>query len=92
MDYSSAIPVKCLSVQPKQRVIELCCAPGNKSMLMADLNPDIHITGIEININRANIMKSLIKKYKLDKQIEVVVEDGLTYENENPFDRVLIDA
>ena len=46
MDYSSAIPVKCLSIKEKHRVLEICCAPGNKSMLMADLNKDVNITGV----------------------------------------------
>lgn len=46
MDYSSAVPVKCLQLEANNRVLELCCAPGNKSMLMADLFPDVNITGV----------------------------------------------
>ena len=69
MDYSSALPVKCMQIQPKNRILELCCAPGNKSMLMADHNKDVRITGVEINVNRVNVMKNLVKKYKLDQQI-----------------------
>ena len=37
-------------------------------------------------------MKNLIKKYKLDHKIDVVVADGLIYFSEEKFDRVLIDA
>lgn len=69
MDYSSALPVKCMQIKPKNRILELCCAPGNKSMLMADHNKDVRITGVEINVNRVNVMKNLVKKYKLDQQI-----------------------
>jgi 16S rRNA C967 or C1407 C5-methylase (RsmB/RsmF family) len=65
MDYSSAIPVRCLSLIEGCKVLELCSAPGNKSMLMADSIKDISIKGVEISANRANIMKSLIKKYHL---------------------------
>ena len=64
MDYSSAIPVKCLQLEAKQSVLQLCCAPGNKSMLMADSYQDLDIKGVEINQNRANVMKNLVKKYK----------------------------
>ena len=92
MDYSSAVPVKCLQLQKNSRVLELCCAPGNKSMLMADLFPDVRIVGVEINVNRANVMKNLVKKYRLDKQISVITEDGLKYESAELFDRVLVDA
>ena len=38
-------------------------------MLMADHNKDVRITGVEINMNRVNVMKNLVKKYKLDQQI-----------------------
>lgn len=48
-------------------------------MLIADLYPDVRITGVEINVNRANIMKNLVKKYQLDQQIEIVTADGLKY-------------
>lgn len=38
-------------------------------MLMADMVKDISIKGVEISANRANIMKSLIKKYNLLSKI-----------------------
>jgi hypothetical protein len=38
-------------------------------MLMADSINDISIKGVEISANRANIMKSLIKKYNLLSKI-----------------------
>lgn len=37
-------------------------------------------------------MRNLVRKYKLDSSIEVVVADGVTYCNEQHFDRVLVDA
>ena len=61
-------------------------------MLIADHHPGVKIVGVEINVNRGNVMKSLVKKYRLEGQIEVVAADGLTYDDAAPFDRVLIDA
>jgi 16S rRNA C967 or C1407 C5-methylase (RsmB/RsmF family) len=46
MDYSSAMPVRCLDLQEGHRVLELCSAPGNKSMLMADSIKEISIKGV----------------------------------------------
>ncbi len=61
-------------------------------MLIADSHKDVKITGVEININRANVMKNLVKKYRLNEQIEVITADGLKYDSPDHFDRVLVDA
>ena len=62
-------------------------------MYLADSLKDIKITAVEINENRAQIMKNLIKKYNLSDKITVVVEDGVTFKSEpENFDRILIDA
>lgn len=67
MDFSSAIPPRCLQVdsQKQTRVLELGSAPGNKVMYIADKYPKTEIIGVEINANRANIMRNLVKKYGL---------------------------
>lgn len=36
MDYSSCIPARCLDVKEGMNILELCSAPGNKSMYIAD--------------------------------------------------------
>lgn len=69
MDYSSCMPARCLDVRENDKVLELCSAPGNKSMYLADSVENISITGVEISINRANVMKSLIKKYNFAHKI-----------------------
>lgn len=38
-------------------------------MYMADICENLTIKGVEISNNRANVMKNLIKKYNLEKQI-----------------------
>jgi 16S rRNA C967 or C1407 C5-methylase (RsmB/RsmF family) len=61
-------------------------------MLIADLNKEVKITGVEISPNRVNIMKNLVKKYHLDDQISIITADGVKFYSEKQFDRVLIDA
>lgn len=46
---------------------------------MADTVKEITIKGVEISHNRANTMRSLIKKYKHEDKIEAVEADGLKY-------------
>jgi 16S rRNA C967 or C1407 C5-methylase (RsmB/RsmF family) len=61
-------------------------------MYACDSVAGVKVTGVEINQNRANVMKSLINKYGLSDRIEVVVEDATKFEPEKLFDRVLVDA
>lgn len=61
------------------RVLELCSAPGNKSMYLADSLECVQIVGVEINTNRANVMRNLVSKYKLQNKIKIINEDGLTF-------------
>ena len=102
MDFASCLPVRCLNIEKGNRILELCTAPGNKAMYMADIlnvfrenNEKIEnfdIIGVDANYNRCKVMESLVKKYGFEKQIQVLNVDGIHYEDENKFDRVLIDA
>ena len=49
-------------------------------MYLADKFKDISITAVQINENRAQIMKNLVKKYDLDDKIRIKVEDGLKFD------------
>ena len=46
MDYSSAMPIRCLDAEEGHRVLELCSAPGNKSMYLADKLDNVKIIGV----------------------------------------------
>lgn len=61
-------------------------------MYLADSVDKVSIIGVQINNNRANVMNNLIKKYKLDNKIKVRVQDGVKFESQILFDRVLVDA
>ncbi len=69
MDVSSMFAVKCLDLEKDSTLLELCSAPGNKSMYACDLQSEVKVTGVEINQTRANVMSSLISKYGLDQRI-----------------------
>lgn len=84
--------VKCLDLEENSNLLELCSAPGNKSMYACDIKPQVTVTGVEINQNRANVMKNLITKYNLSDRIKVQVQDATKYDSIELFDRVLVDA
>lgn len=49
---------------PQLRVLDLCCAPGLKLCMLADLAPlSSTVIGVDISQNRIQLCKNIIKKY-----------------------------
>ena len=46
MDISSMMTVKCLDLEQNYQVLELCSAPGNKSMYACDISPNVKVLGV----------------------------------------------
>ncbi|KAJ2795096.1 hypothetical protein H4S07_006573 [Coemansia furcata] len=96
MDVSSGIAALALSVEPGDNVLDLCCAPGAKLLLLADLleNHRSHdgvvlrgtVTGVDISPHRAATCRSLIKKHAGNDKgfIRVFVDDGTTFDARAP--------
>ncbi|PIA15190.1 S-adenosyl-L-methionine-dependent methyltransferase, partial [Coemansia reversa NRRL 1564] len=67
MDVSSGIAVHALSVSPGDNVLDLCCAPGAKLLLLAEQCMDTttpgSVTGVDNSSHRISTCRSLIKKH-----------------------------
>ncbi|KAJ2082679.1 hypothetical protein H4R24_001429 [Coemansia sp. RSA 988] len=67
MDVSSGIAVHALSVAPGDNVLDLCCAPGAKLLLLAEQSMDTtapgSITGVDNSPHRIATCRSLVKKH-----------------------------
>lgn len=48
--------------------------------------------GVDINEIRLNTCRSIVKKYRLEKTVQLECCDGTIYDKEGDFDRVLLDA
>ncbi|KAJ2742965.1 hypothetical protein GGI20_004098 [Coemansia sp. BCRC 34301] len=100
MDVSSGIAALALSVEPGDNVLDLCCAPGAKLLLLADLLDNSHedkpsetepaprgtVTGVDISLHRAATCRSLIRKHAGNGKgfIRVFVDDGTTFDCKAP--------
>ncbi|CAD8212667.1 unnamed protein product [Paramecium octaurelia] len=101
IDKSSAAVVYSLDINKNDiNLLEICCAPGAKLTFIADLlrlqtkedGIQRKVFGVDISQNRLNITQSIVNKYKLEKFVELILEDGTKYKSEILFDKVLIDA
>lgn len=79
MDLASGIAVHRLNVEPGDHVLDLCCAPGTKLVLISiKTGQKGTVTGIDISSQRLSNTKSLAKKYKLDN-VRLFRADGRTF-------------
>ncbi|MBU0906020.1 MAG: 16S rRNA (cytosine(967)-C(5))-methyltransferase RsmB [Firmicutes bacterium] len=94
-DESSMIPIHALRVEPGQRVLDMCAAPGGKSMHIAEkLNGEGSLVSVDLHPHKVNLVAEQATRLGV-KNIETRTMDSrkLTDEyEEQSFDRILVDA
>ncbi|WP_323777906.1 RsmB/NOP family class I SAM-dependent RNA methyltransferase [Leisingera sp.] len=85
-DAAAALPARILNVQPGEHVLELCAAPGGKTMQMAAAGAKV--TAVDVSENRMSRLQDNLTRTGL--QAELIVGDALKQEGQ--FDAVLLDA
>ncbi|SHJ54969.1 16S rRNA (cytosine967-C5)-methyltransferase [Palleronia salina] len=87
-DAAAALPARALNPQPGERILDLCAAPGGKTLQLAAAGADV--TALDISETRmARVAQNLSR---CGMAAEVVVADALSYAPDRPFDAVLLDA
>ncbi|KAI9906357.1 hypothetical protein PsorP6_004308 [Peronosclerospora sorghi] len=66
IDISSGYAVSLLNIQPGEHVLDLCCAPGAKLTMIADLLQfQGSVTGVDYSVSRLGACRHLVYKYKI---------------------------
>jgi 16S rRNA (cytosine967-C5)-methyltransferase len=86
-DAAAALPARMLGVRPGERVLDLCAAPGGKTMQLAAAGA--RVTALDASEARMERLRENLVRTGL--RAEVVVADALDWEAA-PFDAVLLDA
>lgn len=90
-DAAAAMPARILNAQPGEKVLDLCAAPGGKTMQMAAAGAKV--TALDISAARLKILGENLTRCGL--QATIVTADALEYELEyetGGFDAILLDA
>ena len=86
-DAAAALPAAMLDVRPGERVLDLCAAPGGKTMQLAARGA--RVTALDVSEPRLARLRENLARTGL--AAELVAADALEWEAE-PFDAVLLDA
>lgn len=93
-DEAAQLAAHLLDLQPKQRILDACCAPGGKTCHILELQPDLlKVTAIDSEPKRLERVQENLQRLNL--QAELKVADGRRIEDwwdSKPFDRILLDA
>ncbi len=86
-DAAAALPARILAPEQGARVLDLCAAPGGKSLQLAAMGA--RVTALDISPARMKRVEENLARCRLSA--ELVVADALTFEA-SPFDAILLDA
>lgn len=99
MDGGSILPVLALDLRPGSKLLDLCAAPGGKSLLaIQTLYPDLVLSN-DVSHSRVERINSVYQQFLYDfneywineGKIIVTQQDG-RYLSEENFDRILVDV
>jgi len=85
-DAAAAIPARVLNAQPGEKVLDLCAAPGGKTMQVAAAGAKV--TAVDDNPARMERLQENMKRVQL--KANVVVGDVMAQEGQ--YDAILLDA
>jgi 16S rRNA (cytosine967-C5)-methyltransferase len=77
-----------LLVGQGSRILDCCAAPGGKTRLLAERNPEAAVVAVELHPHRARVLRKLVPA----KNVQIITADIRDLPTAEFFDRVLVDV
>ncbi|MES2035045.1 MAG: RsmB/NOP family class I SAM-dependent RNA methyltransferase [Pseudomonadota bacterium] len=87
-DAGAAIPARLLGIQPGETALDLCAAPGGKTLQLAAAGATV--VALDRSADRLKRVSENLARVGLEA--EIVTADGILWDDKRTFDAVLIDA
>lgn len=87
-DFAASLPARLLGKGQGRRALDLCAAPGGKTLQLAAAG--WQVTALDINDRRLDRLRENLARTGL--AADIVVADALEWEPAEPFDSILLDA
>ncbi|KFO76938.1 5-methylcytosine rRNA methyltransferase NSUN4, partial [Cuculus canorus] len=97
MDAASLLPVLALNVQPDDFVLDLCAAPGGKTLALLQTGVCGHLAANDISLSRTKRLYQILHSYvpkEMRETVSVTSCDGRDWEHVEggTFHKVLVDV
>lgn len=93
-DEAAQLAAPLMQLQPGQRVLDACCAPGGKTGHLLEIQPDLEeVVALDLEQRRMRRVEENLQRLKL--QATLVCCDATDLDqwwDGQPFDRILLDA
>src|SRR5690606_12936688 len=87
---SAAVPARLMGDVKGQSVIDLCAAPGGKTMQLASMGA--HVIALDRSAQRVRRLDENIARMKLQDSVTVITADATTWRTKEPAPYILLDA
>ncbi|VDC23704.1 RsmB/NOP family class I SAM-dependent RNA methyltransferase [Pseudogemmobacter humi] len=87
-DMAAALPARMLEARPGESVLDLCAAPGGKTMQLAAAGAEV--TALDISAARMKRLAENLARTGLSAKL--ITADALAWQSDTLFDAILLDA
>ncbi len=89
-DVAAGLPACLLGARPHEPVLDLCAAPGGKTVQLAAAGA--RVVAVDISRSRMERLRANLTRTRLIERVELVAADARSFQPAQPFARVLLDA
>ncbi|QXQ06692.1 methyltransferase domain-containing protein [Sphingosinicellaceae bacterium] len=87
-DLAASLPARVLGAKAGEAVLDLCAAPGGKTLQLAAAGASV--TALDISAQRMERVRDNLTRTQL--KAELIVADALKWQPKRQYDRILLDA
>lgn len=87
-DAAAAVPARLLDPKPGERIVDLCAAPGGKTLQLAAAGAEV----VAVDRSASRLKRLGENLARMGLEAEVIAADAETWEDARQFDAVLLDA
>jgi len=92
-DASAQLAAIRLDVQPRQRVLDACAAPGGKAAHILEREPAAQVTAIDVDAQRLERVRENLTRLGLNAELVAAdATEPAQWWDGRPYDRILVDA